>query len=127
MNTDKWTLRKQFRFEAAHHLPHHDGKCQRVHGHSWVGEVEVTGHALQASGAKAGMVVDYGDLSTALAGLVTTVLDHADLNVTTGLENPTSEAIAKYVFTHLESTVPGLSAVTIHETCTSACRYEPTR
>ncbi|NES98612.1 MAG: 6-carboxytetrahydropterin synthase QueD, partial [Desertifilum sp. SIO1I2] len=38
---DEWIIYKEFRFEAAHHLPHHDGKCRRLHGHSWVGRVQV--------------------------------------------------------------------------------------
>jgi 6-pyruvoyltetrahydropterin/6-carboxytetrahydropterin synthase len=51
-------------------------------------------------------------------------LDHYYLNETTGLENPTSEAIAKWVFEQLEeAALPGLHAVEIQETCTSGARY----
>lgn len=120
-----WTLTKQFRFEAAHHLPQHDGKCRRVHGHSWVGEVEVRGGQLQTHGPKVDMLLDYGDIGTALAPLVANVLDHHDLNATTGLANPTSEALAVFVFEHLAPMLPGLRAITIEETCTTRCRYEP--
>jgi len=120
-----WTLAKSFRFEAAHHLPSHDGKCRRVHGHSWVGELEVRGDILHTTGPKRGMVIDYGDLSAALAPLVEEVLDHHDLNLTTGLPDPTSEAIAEFIFRWLTSRLEGLVAVTIHETCTSRCRYAP--
>ena len=120
-----WILRKQFGFEAAHHLPQHDGKCRRVHGHSWLGEIEVTGHALHETGPESGMVIDYGRLTEAVAVLLDGFLDHHDLNETTLLPNPTSEAIARYVFEFLDPAVPGLRAVTIHETCTCACRYEP--
>lgn len=122
-----WTLTKRFRFEAAHHLPAHDGKCRRVHGHSWVGEVEVRGAALQTDGPKIDMLLDYGDIGRALDALVEHVLDHHDLNVTTGLTHPTSEALAVFVFDQLAPTLPGLLAVTIEETCTTRCRYEPAR
>jgi 6-pyruvoyltetrahydropterin/6-carboxytetrahydropterin synthase len=118
-----WTLSKTFRFEAAHHLPAHDGKCRRVHGHSWVGVIEVQGDTLHTSGPKAGMVVDFYDLNAAVEPIVEAYLDHHDLNIMTDLENPTSEAIARWLFNRLVVTVPQLSAVTIRETCTSECRY----
>lgn len=120
---ETWAITKTFRFEAAHHLPNHDGKCARVHGHSWVADVEVTGPHLVEDGPKVGMVLDYGTISDAVDPIVEGTLDHYDLNVTTGLDNPTSEAIAKWLFDQLDTVLPGLIAVTIHETCTSACRY----
>jgi 6-pyruvoyltetrahydropterin/6-carboxytetrahydropterin synthase len=70
------------------------------------------------------MVLDYGDIAARLAPLIDLTLDHHDLNVTTGLVNPTSEALARYIFEHLAD-LPGLVAVTIHETCTTECRYAP--
>jgi 6-pyruvoyltetrahydropterin/6-carboxytetrahydropterin synthase len=118
-----WTISKTFRFEAAHHLPHHDGKCARVHGHSWVGVVEVRANTLITDGPKVGMVMDYGDISDVVEFVVGEYLDHYDLNVTLRLENPTSEAIAQWLFRQLEQDLPGLVAVTIRETCTSECRY----
>jgi 6-pyruvoyltetrahydropterin/6-carboxytetrahydropterin synthase len=118
-----WRIAKTFRFEAAHHLPHHDGKCARVHGHSWVAVVEVTADTLVTGGPKTGMVVDYGDISVAVDPIVEAHLDHYDLNDTTGLADPTSEALAQWLFRALDPLLPGLSAVTIRETCTSECRY----
>ena len=118
-----FTLTKDFRFEAAHHLPKHDGKCQRVHGHSWVGRIEVTGGALQPSGPKAGMLVDYADLSAAIEPWWKNYLDHWDLNETTKLENPTSEELARWIFLKLKPSLPGLAAVEIEETCTCKARY----
>jgi 6-pyruvoyltetrahydropterin/6-carboxytetrahydropterin synthase len=115
-------LRKRVTFEAAHHLPSHDGKCARVHGHSWVAVIEVQGSDLYDDGPKVGMLTDYADIARAINGLVEDYLDHFDLNVSTGLENPTSEELARWVFDRLH--LEGLSAVTIHETCTSECRYE---
>jgi 6-pyruvoyltetrahydropterin/6-carboxytetrahydropterin synthase len=119
-----WTLRKTFRFEAAHRLPQHDGKCARLHGHSWVADIEVRGDRLHAGGSQAGMVLDYGDLSAIARPLIDGYLDHYDLNVTTGLTNPTSEELARWIYDRLLPYLPLLSAVTIHETCTSECRYD---
>jgi 6-pyruvoyltetrahydropterin/6-carboxytetrahydropterin synthase len=119
----KWTLRKTVRFEAAHRLPHHDGKCARLHGHSWEADIEVEGGHLVDSGPKAGMVVDYGDLAAAIDPIWNDYLDHHDLNATTGLENPTSEELARWLFDHLDGALPGLIAVVVRETCTSECRY----
>lgn len=119
-----WTIYKEFRFEAAHRLPHHDGKCQRLHGHSWVGRVYVQSNHLITSGAQQGMVMDYGDIKEYLQPLVDQFLDHYYLNETMGLENPTSEEVARWVYEKLEkSGLPGLCAVEIQETCTSGCRY----
>jgi len=118
-----WTVRKAFRFEAAHHLPAHDGKCRRVHGHSWEAVVEAQGGVLCADGPKVDMVLDYGTIADAVDPIVEQYLDHYDLNVTTGLPNPTSEAIARWLFDRLTNELPNLVAVTIRETCTSECRY----
>ena len=57
-----WTLVKKFTFEAAHQLTKHQGKCSRLHGHSWVGYVYVSGDNLKQSGSEAGMVMDYGEI-----------------------------------------------------------------
>lgn len=121
---EEWLIYKEFRFEAAHRLPHHDGKCCRLHGHSWLGRVYVKGNQLIKDGSKQGMLLDYGDLKKYIQPLLDDFLDHYYLNETTGLENPTSEAIAKWVFEQLEAaTLPGLHAVEIQETCTSGARY----
>jgi len=118
-----FTLKKRFTFEAAHHLPHHDGKCRRLHGHSWVGWVEVKGTELQMSGPQAGMVLDFDCLSNMVKPMVERYLDHYCLNDSLELESPTSEAIAHWVFRHLQERGLSLSAVTIEETCTSVCTY----
>lgn len=119
-----WTLTKTFRFEAAHKLPHHDGKCARLHGHSWVGEVEVRGAQLHRGGAEAGMVMDYGTIAGILRPIVDGYLDHFYLNDKLSLDNPTSEEVARWVYDRVKAYLPELTAVTIHETCTARCRYE---
>ncbi|MDB9315929.1 6-carboxytetrahydropterin synthase QueD [Spirulina sp. CS-785/01] len=121
---EEWVIYKEFRFEAAHRLPHHDGKCQRLHGHSWVGRVYVQGHQLTETGAKQGMLVDFGEVKRYLKPLLEQFLDHYYLNESTGLANPTSEALAKWIFEKLEKAgLPGLQAVEVQETCTSGATY----
>lgn len=120
-----YTLRKRFSFEAAHRLPHHDGKCQRLHGHSWVGWVEVESNTVQLDGPAAGMVMDYGAIAAILELIVQDHLDHHYLNETLELESPTAEAVAQWVWRHLRDGGLEASAVTIEETCTSVCIYRP--
>lgn len=118
-----YILEKTFRFEASHRLPHHDGKCQRLHGHSWVGKVVVQGDMLVSDGPKSGMLIDFGDISTALQPLVNMFLDHWHLNETTGLDSPTSENLARWIYQRLKPVLVGLTVVRIEETCTSAAEY----
>lgn len=122
--SDEWVIYKEFHFEAAHTLPNHDGKCRRLHGHSFIGRVYVKGTALIDAGPKRGMIMDYGDLKQFIRPLVDEHLDHYDLNESTGLTDPTSEALAKWIYERLETAgLPGLYAVEVKETCTSGCRY----
>lgn len=119
-----WTLMKEFRFEASHQLTNHDGACARLHGHSYVGRVFIRGDALIQSGPKAGMVIDYGDISSAIKKITEGYLDHYHLNNT--LDDPlppTAEVISRWVYERLDLVLPGLVAVEIDETATSSCRY----
>jgi 6-pyruvoyltetrahydropterin/6-carboxytetrahydropterin synthase len=118
-----WILSKEFTFEAAHQLPHHDGKCQRLHGHSWKGTIYVEGESLIESGSKQGMILDYGDLKQAFKSLLDDRLDHCYLNESLGLENPTSEEIARLIYQELLPKLPNIVGVMINETCTSSCFY----
>ena len=92
-------LRKTFQFEAAHLLPHlpESHKCRRLHGHSFSIEIAVTGPV----GADTGWVLDYADLKAAFRPLYD-VLDHNCLNDIPGLENPTSEQLALWVWAGLK-------------------------
>ncbi len=120
-----YTLTKEFRFEAAHQLPQHDGKCRRLHGHSWVMRVIVEGESLYNAGPKSGMLMDFYDIGQVVKPLVDGFLDPFYLNETTGLQNPTSEELARWVYDRLSPSLRELKAVEINETCTSACRYQP--
>lgn len=119
-------LEKEFRFEASHQLIHHDGKCARLHGHSWVGRIVCEGPDLIQTGSKQGMLMDYGDMKTALEYWVEAFLDHHHLNQTLQMESPTSEAIAQWLFDNLKPALPLLTEVIVEETCTSRCIYRPT-
>jgi 6-pyruvoyltetrahydropterin/6-carboxytetrahydropterin synthase len=91
-------LTKTFTFEAAHHLPGHQGKCARPHGHSYRLEVTVRGPIKDAPGASDhGMVIDFGDLSHLVKEAVLARLDHYDLNEVTGLHT-TAETLAHWVW-----------------------------
>ena len=72
----------------------------------------VAGERLQADGPKAGMLLDFGDISAAVKPLLDNFLDHHHLNETTGLRNPTSEAIARWIYERLQPFLP-VSAVHI--------------
>lgn len=120
-----WKIEKDFRFEASHILPHHDGKCARLHGHSWKGSLLCEGAQLQEEGPKQGMVLDYSELSAAIKPLLEKKLDHFHLNETTGLESPTSESLARWIYDQIKPKVSLLSAVRIEETCTARCEYRP--
>lgn len=111
---------KSFTLEAAHRLPNVPAghKCARVHGHSFRVELHVSGEV----GADTGWVMDFSDIKAAFKPLYDQ-LDHHFLNDIDGLDNPTSENLAIWIWDKLKPALPGLSAVVVHETCTSGCRY----
>lgn len=114
-------ISKRFKFDSAHHLPQvpKGHKCGRTHGHTWYFEVEVEGSV----DPKMGWVIDYGDLSKAVKPLVEE-LDHRYLNHDVpGLENPTAENLARWLWRRLQPELPLLSCIRVFETCTSGCEY----
>lgn len=111
---------KVFTLEIAHRLPNvpPGHKCARLHGHSLRVEVHVGGEA----DAHSGWVMDFADIKRAFAPLFEQ-LDHRYLNEVPGLENPTAEHIAQWLWERLKPVLPGLSALVVHETCTAGVRY----
>ena len=109
-----------FQIEAAHYLPHvPDGhKCRRLHGHSFRIEVHVSGEV----GAESGWVMDFADVKRAFQPLFDR-LDHHCLNDIDGLENPTSENLARWIWQRLQPALPGLARIVVQETCTAGCVY----
>jgi len=111
---------KEFRFEAAHRLPNvpPGHRCARLHGHSFRVEVHIRGDVDET----VGWVRDFADIKTAFEPLYKQ-LDHYYLNDIPGLENPTSENIAVWIWDRLKPRLPLLTEVVVAETCNAACRY----
>lgn len=112
---------KEFIFEAAHRLPNvpPGHKCARLHGHSWRGSIYVRGRV----GERTGWIMDYAEIRR-LFQPIFDQLDHHYLNDIEGLENPTSEVLAKWIWKRLKPVLPSLSKVVINETCSSGCIYQ---
>ena len=112
---------KEFTFESAHRLPNvEEGhKCGRLHGHSFKTTIFVSGPV----GDDTGWVIDYADLKKVF-NPIWEELDHRYLNDIPGLENPTSEVLAKWIWKRLKPDLPELSKILVNETCTSGCLYQ---
>ena len=112
---------KEFHVEAAHLLPNlpEEHKCRRLHGHSFLIAIHVDGEVQEEQG----WVMDFADISKAFKP-VFDVIDHRFLNEIEGLENPTSENLARWIWEKLKPSLPQLVAVHVKETCTSGCIYE---
>jgi 6-pyruvoyltetrahydropterin/6-carboxytetrahydropterin synthase len=111
---------KEFTFEAAHRLPNvpEGHKCGRLHGHSFKVSVHVEGDL----GKETGWVLDFGDIKAAFKPIFQS-LDHYYLNEIPGLENPTSEVLATWIWDRLKPELPLLSKIVVNETCTTGCAY----
>jgi len=111
---------KVFYIEAAHRLPNlpETHKCSRLHGHSFRVEIHISGEVNKQQG----WVMDFADIKSAFDPIYKQ-LDHYYLNEVEGLENPTSENLARWIWERLEPALPVLSKVVIQETCTAGCVY----
>ena len=111
---------KEFTFESAHRLPYvpEGHKCGRLHGHSFKVAIHLSGDIDPATG----WIRDFSEIKAIFKPLYE-LLDHNYLNDIPGLENPTSEVLAKWIWQQLKPLLPELSAIRIHETCTSGCTY----
>jgi 6-pyruvoyltetrahydropterin/6-carboxytetrahydropterin synthase len=113
-------LVKEYRFEAAHRLPHvpPGHKCARLHGHSFKFEIHVTGPV----DPHTGWLIDFGVLDDVVMPIVNE-LDHRYMNEIPGLENPTSEVTVKWLFDRIKAKLPQLTAITFYETVDARCVY----
>lgn len=112
---------KIFTVEAAHRLPNvpEGHKCARLHGHSFKIEIHVSG----GIGEDSGWVMDFADIKDIFQPFYEQ-LDHHYLNEIDGLENPTSENLARWIWVRLKPKLSGLSKVIVQETCTCGCVYQ---
>jgi len=115
------TLCKELRFESAHYLPHvpEGHRCGRMHGHSFRVEIAVRGEV----DPHTGWLLDYAEIKRSVGPIIDEI-DHRVLNEVPGLENPTSEVLAGWVWDRIVKQRPGLVRVTVFETCTTRCDYE---
>jgi len=111
---------RKFQVEAAHHLPNVPAghKCARIHGHSFQIEIHVSGEV----GERTGWVMDFAELRQTFQPFYDQ-LDHHYLNEIEGLENPTSENLARWIWQRLKPELPLLSKVCVQETCNAGCIY----
>jgi 6-pyruvoyltetrahydropterin/6-carboxytetrahydropterin synthase len=116
----KIELRKTIQFESAHRLPQlpPSHKCHRLHGHSFQAEIVVAGEC----DPQLGWLMDYAEI-TRVAKPFWEQLDHHYLNEVAGLENPTSENIARWLWDQLQPHLPHLTEIVVAETCNARCIY----
>jgi 6-pyruvoyltetrahydropterin/6-carboxytetrahydropterin synthase len=111
-------LSKKFRFEAAHRLPHHQGLCRNVHGHSYGLRVSLAVEVNPATG----MGCDFAELDEVVRARVLERADHQNLN--DFIDNPTAEMICRWIWERLADVVPGrLVEIELHETDDCSCLY----
>ena len=113
-------IHKQFTFEAAHRLPHVPAghKCGRLHGHSFRVTVFVTGPLKP----RLDWILDFADIKASFKPFLEQ-LDHSYLNEIDGLENPTSENLARWIWAKLKPALPSMNKIEVSETCTTGCVY----
>ncbi|PKN51038.1 MAG: 6-carboxytetrahydropterin synthase QueD [Deltaproteobacteria bacterium HGW-Deltaproteobacteria-13] len=111
---------KVFKFDAAHRLPNvrQGHKCAELHGHSFLVEIHIRG----AVDPHTGWVMDFADISEAFQPLYDQ-LDHKYLNDIEGLDNPTSENIAQWIWQRIQMKLPQLSKIVVQESPESGCVY----
>jgi 6-pyruvoyltetrahydropterin/6-carboxytetrahydropterin synthase len=118
------TVTKEFRFEAAHKLPYHDGKCRGLHGHSYQFFLEVRGGLIPPGGPKQSMVIDFKDLGD-VGKMIVQKLDHTYLNEVLGFEDTTAEKLCIWIHDFVKERIPQLWSVSVKETESSLARYAP--
>lgn len=116
----KFELKQHFQIESARFLPHLPAThpCSRMHGHSFKIVLTLVGDL----DPKIGWVIDYNDIQAHMKPLLD-LIDHRVLNEVEGLENPTSELLAKWVFEKARVSLPMLTRVSIAETPLTECSY----
>lgn len=121
---------KEFKFEAAHQLPHHHGKCSRPHGHSYKLFVYAKGEPLSVDPewpqSDEGMVMDFAELKTIVNEEIVDVCDHQDLNVVLADHVPvtTAECMVDWMLRTLRRRDDRIFKVRLFETASSYAEVE---
>jgi 6-pyruvoyltetrahydropterin/6-carboxytetrahydropterin synthase len=112
---------KQFSFDSAHFLPNvpENHKCREIHGHTYHLTIYTEGPLMLHEG----WVFDFGDLKKIMSPVIDT-LDHHLLNDISGLENPTAELLAIWIWKQIKPSLAGLKRIELKETPTSGVIYE---
>lgn len=112
---------KKFTFDSAHSLPKVPDrhKCKNVHGHTYLLTISIEGNL----DAELGWVMDFADLKSVVDPLIKRI-DHQYLNDIEGLENPTCELLARWIWMEIVNDIPGLKRIELNETPTSGAIYE---
>ena len=111
---------KKFSFDSAHYLPNvpDDHKCRRMHGHTFNIEIHIGGPVNR----EIGWIMDFADIKT-ICDPVIKQLDHRVLNDIKGLNNPTSENLAKWIWEKVNPQLSGLKKIIVSETCSTGCVF----
>ena len=112
---------KQFSFDSAHFLPNvpEGHKCKEIHGHTYRMVVHIEGNLDE----HLGWVMDFSEMKKVISPIVDSI-DHKLLNNIPGLENPTCEMIAVWLWNKIKPAIPSLVKIELHETPTSGAVYE---
>lgn len=115
-----YEIKAQMYFSAAHHLLNYEGECENQHGHNWLVEAYVSGTELD----KSNILIDYKVLKKHLKSVLD-LLDHKDINELPDFKgiSPSSETLARYIYTKMKELVPQISKISIWETSTSCASY----
>jgi len=110
-------LSRDYRFEAAHFLPRvpPGHQCRRIHGHSYSMTVTIEGEP----DAERGWIMDFAAMDEVVDPVVRR-LDHQLLNEVPGLENPTAELLAGWLWRELDERLP-LCEIEVAETESARC------
>lgn len=121
------TVTKIFNFEASHKLPHYEGACHKLHGHSYKLEVTVGGKVItDPNNPKCGMIIDFKDLKKIVNEVAVDKYDHSYLN--DFFQNPTAEIMVEDIGANIEFRLPSeihLVSCKLWETATSYAEYKP--
>jgi 6-pyruvoyltetrahydropterin/6-carboxytetrahydropterin synthase len=116
----KFELKQHFQIESARFLPHLEKThpCARMHGHSFRITLTLVGDL----DAKIGWVIDYNEIQARMKPILSN-LDHHVLNEVPGLENPTSEILARWIYEKITTTLPEVVQISVAETPMTECSY----